>query len=152
MPSNHLTLCHPLLLLPSIFPSLRVFSKESVLCIRWPKNWSFIFSISPSNEYAGLISFRIDWLISLQSKGLSWVFSNITVQKHQFFSAQLSLYSLLPHPYMTTGKAITLTRWTFVSKVMFLLFNMLSRLIIGEGNGNPFQYFCLENPMDGGSW
>ena len=92
MPSNHLILCHPLLLLPSVFPSIRVFSKEWALCIRWPKYWSFSFSISPSNEYSGLISFRID-LISLQSKGLSRVFSNITVQKHQFFSAQLSLWS-----------------------------------------------------------
>ena len=91
MPSNHLTLCLPLLLLPSIFPSIRVFSNESVLWIRWPKYWSFNFSISPSNEYSGLISFIIDWLISLQSKGHSRVFSNTTVQKHQFFSAQLSL-------------------------------------------------------------
>ena len=90
-PSNHLILC-PLLLLPSIFPSIRVFSSELVLCIRWPKYWSFSFSISPSNEYSGLISFRIDW-ISLQSKGLSKVFSNTTVQKHQFFCAQLSLQS-----------------------------------------------------------
>ena len=93
MPSNHLILCHPLLLLPSIFPSIRVFSNESVLCIRWSKYWSFTFSISPSNEYSGLISFRwTDW-ISLQFRGLSRVFSNTTVQKHQFFSAQLSLWS-----------------------------------------------------------
>ena len=91
MPSNHLILCHPLLLLPSIFPSIRVFSNESVLHIRWQKYWSFSFSISPSNEYSGLVSFRIDWLISLQSKGLSRVFSNTTVQKHQFFSTQFSL-------------------------------------------------------------
>ena len=91
MPSNHLILCHPLLLLPSIFPSMRVFSKESVLCIRWPKYWSFSFSISPSNEYSGLISCRMDWLVWLQSNGLSRVFSNTTVQKHQFFGAQLSL-------------------------------------------------------------
>ena len=92
MPSNHLILCCPLLLLPSIFPSIRVFSNESVLHIRWPKYWSFSFSISPSNEYSGLISFRMDW-ISLQSKGLSRVFTNTAVQKHQFFSAQLSLRS-----------------------------------------------------------
>ena len=92
MPSNHLILCHPLLLLPSIFPSIRVFSKESVLRIRRPKYWHFSFNISPSNKHSGLISFRIDW-ISLQSKGLSRVFSNTTVQKHQFFSAQLSLLS-----------------------------------------------------------
>ena len=92
MPSNHLILCGPLLQ-PSIFPSIRVFSNESVLPIRWPKCWSFSFSISPSNEYSGLISFRLDWMISLQSKGLSRVFSNTTVQKHQFFGTQLSLQS-----------------------------------------------------------
>ena len=91
IPSNHLILSHPLLLLPSVFPSIMVFSNESALLTRWPKYWSFSFSISPSNDYSGLISFRIDWLISLQSKGLSRVFSNITVQKHQFFGAQLSL-------------------------------------------------------------
>ena len=91
MPSNHLILCHPLLLLPSIPPSIRVFSNESVLQIRWLKYWSHSFSISPSNEYSGLISFRMDWWISLQPKGLSRVFSNTTVQKHQFFSVQLSL-------------------------------------------------------------
>ena len=93
MPSNHLILCRPLLLPPSIFPSISVFSNESVLCTRWPKHWSFSFSISPSNEYSGLISFRMDWLDLLQSKGLSRVFSNTTVQKYQFFSAQLSLRS-----------------------------------------------------------
>ena len=91
MPSNYLILCRPLLLLPLIFPSIRVFSKESVLHIRWSEYWSFSFSISPSSEYSGLTSFRVDWLISLQSKGLSRVFSNTTVQKHQFFGAQLSL-------------------------------------------------------------
>ena len=91
MPSNHLILCHPLLFLPSIFPSIRVFSNESVLSIRWPKYWSFSLSISPSNEYSGLISFRMDWLDLLQSKGLSRVFSNTTVQKHRFFGAQLFL-------------------------------------------------------------
>ena len=93
MPSNQLILCRPLLLLPSIFPSIRVFSSESALHIRWPKCWSFNFSISPSNEYSGLISFRIDWWISLQSNGLSRVFPNTTVQKHQFFNAQPSLWS-----------------------------------------------------------
>ena len=92
MPFNHLILCHPLLLLPSIFPGIRVFSNESALCIRWPKYWSFSFNISPSNEHSGLISIRMNW-ISLQSKGLSRVFSNTTVQKHQFFSTQLSLWS-----------------------------------------------------------
>ena len=94
MPSSHLILCRPLLLLPSIFPSIRIFSNESVLHIRCPKDWNFSFSISPFNEYSGLISFRIDWWISLQSKGLSRVFSNTTVQKHQFFGDQLSLQSL----------------------------------------------------------
>ena len=92
MPSNHLILCRPLLLLPSIFPRIRVFSNEWAFLIRWPKYWSFSFSISPSNEYSGLISFRIDWLISSQSKGLSTLFSNTTVQKHQFFTAQVSLW------------------------------------------------------------
>ena len=91
MPSNHLILCHPLLLLPSIFPSIRVFSKESTLCMRWPQYWSFSFSISPSNEHSGLISFRMDWLNLLAVQGLSRVFSSTTVQKHQFFGAQLSL-------------------------------------------------------------
>ena len=97
MTSNHLILCLPLFLLPSIFPSIRVFSKESVLCIRWPKYWSFSFSISPSNEYLGLISLGLTGLISLQSKGLSRVFSNTTVQKNQFFSAQPSLWSIVKH-------------------------------------------------------
>ena len=102
MPSSHLILCRPLLLPPSIFPSIRVFSNESVLCIRWPTYWSFSFNISPSNEHSGLISLGLTGWISLQSKGLSRVFSNTTVQKHQFFSAQLSLESN-SHPYMTTG-------------------------------------------------
>ena len=93
MPSNHLILCHPLLLPPSVFPSIKVFSNESILCIRWPKYWSFNFSISPSNEYSGLISFRMDWMDLLKSKGLARVFSNTTVQKHQFFTVQFSLYS-----------------------------------------------------------
>ena len=93
MPSKHLILGHPLLLLPSIFPSISVFSNESALCVRWPKYWSFSFNITPSNEHPGLIAFRMDWLISLQSKGLSRVFSNTTVQKHQFFSAQPSSQS-----------------------------------------------------------
>ena len=118
---SQLILCHPLLLLPQIPPSISVFSNESTLHMRWPKYWSFSFSISPSNEHPGLIS--------LQSKGLSRVFSNTTVQKHQFFGAQLSL-QLNSHPYMATGKTIALTRWTFVGKVMSLLLNMLSRLVI----------------------
>ena len=116
MPSNHLILCCPLLLLPSIFPSIRVFSNESVLCIKWPKYWSFSFSISPSNEHPGLISFRMDWLDLLAVQGLSRIFSNTTVQKHwiqcsAFFMVQLS------HPYMTTRKTIALTRCTFIGKV-----------------------------------
>ena len=130
MSSNHLFLCHPLLLLPSIFPSIRVFFKESVLCIRWPKYWSFSFSLSPSNEYSGLISFRTDWLDLLAVQGtlksLLWHHSSkaLIFQHSAFFTVQLS------HPYMTTGKTIALTRWTFVGKVMSLLLNMLSRLVI----------------------
>ena len=126
MPSNHLILCHPLLLLPSIFPSIRVFSNESALRIRWPKYWSFSFSISPSNEYSGLISFRMDWLDLLAVQGtlkslLQHHSSKASILWHSaFFIVQLS------HPYMTTGKTITLTRRTFVHKVMSLLFNMLS--------------------------
>ena len=131
MPSNHLILCHPLLL-PSIFPSIRMFSNESVLCIRWPKYWSFSFSISPSNEYSGLISFRIDWfdLFAVQGALNTTVFSQhyslkaSILQRSAFFIVQLS------HTYMTTGKTKALTRQTFVGKVIFLLFNMLSRLVI----------------------
>ena len=128
--SNHLILCHPLLLLPSIFRSIRIFSNESVLCIRWPKYWSFSFSISPSNEYSGLISFRTDWLCLLSVQGtlkslLHHHSSRPSVLQHSaFFIVQLS------HPYMTTGQTIALTRWTFVNKEMSLLFNMLSRLVI----------------------
>ena len=130
MPSNHLILCHLLLLLPSISANNRVFSNESVLCLRWPKYWSFSFSISHSKGYSGLISFRIDWFDLLAIQGLSRVFSNTTVQKHQFFSAPLSSQSNSQHPHMTTGKTIALTRRTFVGKVMSLLLNMLSRLVI----------------------
>ena len=130
MPSNHLILCFPLLFPPSIFPSIRVFSNESVLHIRWPKYWSFSFRISPSNEYSGLISFRIDWLDLLAVQGtlkslLQHHSSKALVLRHSaFFIVQLS------HPYMTTGKTIALTRRTFVGKVMSLFFNMLSRLVI----------------------
>ena len=130
MPSNHLILCHPLLLLPSIFPSIRVFSNESVLHIRWPKYWSFSFSISPSNEYPGLILFRIDWfdLLAVQETLKSLLQhhnSKASILWHSaFFMIQLS------HLYMTTGKTVALTRWTFVGKVMSLLFNMLSRFVI----------------------
>ena len=130
MPPNHLILCHSLLLLPSIFPSIRVFSNESLLHIRWPKYWSFSFNISPSNEYSGLISFRMDWLGLLAVQGtlkslLQHHSSKSSILCHSdFFMVQTS------HPYMTTGKTIALMRWTFVGKVMSLLFNMLSRLII----------------------
>ena len=130
MPSTHLILCHPLLLLPSIFPSVSIFSNESVLCIRWPKYWSFSFSIGPSNEHSGLISFRMDWLDLLAVQGtlksLLQQHSSIAsvLQCSVFFIVQLS------HPHMTTGKTIALTRQTFVGKVMSLLFNMLSRLVI----------------------
>src|SRR5574341_1317531 len=130
MPSNHLILCHPLLLLPSIFPSIRVFSNESALHIRLPKYWSFSFNISPSNEHPGLISFRIDWLDLLAVQGtlkslLQHHHSKASILQHSaFFIVQLS------HPYMTTGKTIALTRWTFVAKVISLLLNMLSRLVI----------------------
>ena len=131
MPSNHLILSPPLPLLPSIFPDIRVFSSESVLRIRWPKYWSFSFSISPSNEYSRLISFRMDWLYLLAVQGtlkslLQHHGSKASIlQRSAFFRVQLS------HPYMTTGKTIALTRQTFVGKVMSLLFNMLSRLVIG---------------------
>ena len=130
MPSSHLILCHSLLLLPSIFPSIRVFSDESALRIRWPKYWGFSFNISPSNEYSGLISFRMDWLDLLAVQGtlknlLQHHSSKPSILRHSaFFIVQLS------HPYMTTGKTIALTRRTFVGKVMSLLFHTLSRLVI----------------------
>ena len=130
MPSNHLILCHPLLLPSSIFPSIRVFSNESVLCIRWPKYWSFSFSSSPSSEYSGLISFRMDWLDLLAVQG---TFKSL-LQHHSSKASILWCSAVfivqLSHPYMTTGKTIALTRWTFVGKVMSLLLSMLSRLII----------------------
>ena len=130
MPFNHLILCHPLLLLPSIFPSIRVFSHKSVLPIRWPKYWSFSFSINPSNEYSGLISFRTDWLDLLVVQETLKSFlqhhnSKASILWHSaFFTVQLS------HPYLTTGKIVALTRWTLVGKVMSLLLNMLSRLVV----------------------
>ena len=133
MPSNHLILCHPVLLPPSIFPSIRVFSNESVLCIRWPKYWSFSFNISPSNEYSGLISFRMDWLDLLAVQGtlkslLQHHSSKASILQHSaFFIVQLLL------PYMTTGKTIALTRRTFVGKVMSLLFKLLYADIKGNG-------------------
>ena len=130
MPSNHLILCHPFLLLPSIFPSIRVFSNESALRIRWPKHWSFSFNISASNEHPGLISFRMDWLDLLAVQGtlkslLQHHSSKASILHHSvFFIVQLS------QPYMTIGKTIALTRQTFVGKVISLLFNLLSRLVI----------------------
>ena len=130
MPSNHLILCRPLLLLLSIFPSIRVFSNESVLCIKRPKYWSFSFNISPSNEYSGLISFRTDWfdLFAVQETLKSLVQHHSSkasiLRCSAFFIVQLS------HPYMTTGKTVALTRWIFAGKVMSLFYNMLSRLVI----------------------
>ena len=130
MPSNHLTLCRPLLLLPSIFPSIRVFSNESALHIRWPKYWSFSFSISPSNEHPGLISFRINWLDLLAVQGTLKSFLQHHSSKASILWCSAFFIVQLSHPYMTTGKTIALTRWTFVGKVMSLFFNMLSRLVI----------------------
>ena len=129
MPSNHLILCHPFLLLPSNFPSIRTFSNESALRIKWPKYWSFSFNISPSNEHPGLISFRMDWMDFLAVQGtlksLQHHSSKASIlQRSAFFIVELS------HPYMTTGRTIALTRWTFVDQVMSLLFNLLSRLVI----------------------
>ena len=130
MPSNHLFLCHPLLLLLSLFPSIRIFSNESVLLIGWPKYWSFSFSISPSNEYSGLTSFRMDWVDLLAVQG-----TLKSLLQHHSSKASVLLCSAffilqLSHPYMTTGKSIALTRWTFAGKVMSLLYNILSRLVI----------------------
>ena len=136
IPSNHLILCHPLLLLPSIFPSIRVFYSESVLHIRWPKYWSFSFNISPSNEYSGLISFKMDWLDLLAVQGtlkslLQHHSSIASILWHSaFFMVQFS------HLYVTAGKTIALSMWTFVGKVMSLLFNMLSRLVITFAPGS----------------
>ena len=141
MPSSHLILCRPLLHLPSIFPSISVFSSESVLHIRWPKNWSFSFSISASNEYSGLISFRMDWL------GLPAVQGTLKslLQHHSSKGSILRLSAFfivqLSHPYMTTGKTIALTRSTFVGKVMSLLFIMLSRLVMGFPCGSAGFFF-----------
>ena len=130
MLSNHVILCHPLLLLPSVFPRIGVFSNESTLSIRWPKYWSFSFSISPSNEYSGLISFRIDWFNLLSLQGILK-----SLLQHHSLEASILQYSAFfmvqsSHPYMTTGKTIALTRWTFIGQVMFLLFNTLPRFVI----------------------
>ena len=147
MPSNHLIHCHPLLLLPSIFPSIRVFSSESVLQIKWPKDWSFSFSISPSSEYSWLISFRMDLLDLHEVQGtLKNLFQHHSskasiLQYSAFFIVQLS------HPYMTTGKTVPLTTLTFVSKVMSLLFNMLSRLVTAfPPRGKHLFFFMLQLP------
>ena len=147
MPSNHLILCHPLLLPPSIFPSIRVFSNELALHIRWPKYWSFSFNISPSNEHPGLICFRMDWLDLLAVQGtlkslLQQHSSKASILRHSaFFTVQLS------HAYMTTGKTIDLTRWTFVDNVMSLLLNMLSRLVITFlPRSKCLLILCLQSP------
>ena len=129
MPSSHLILCRPLLLLPSVFPSIRAFTSESALHIRWPKYWSFSFSISPSNEYSGLISFRIDWFDLAAQRTLKNLLQHhsskgLILRCSAFFMVQIS------HPYMATGKTIALTRWTCVGKIMSLLLNMLPRLVI----------------------
>ena len=149
MVSNYLILCHPLLLLPSIFPSIRVFSNKLTLLIRWPKYWSFSLNISPCSEYLGLISFRIDWFGLLSVQGaLKSVLEHHSLKASilclAYFMVQIS------HPFMTTGK--TLTFGTLVVKMMYLLFIMLSKVIIGEGNGTLLQYSCLENPREGGAW
>ena len=130
MPSNHLILCHPLLLLPSIFPSIRVFSNESALCIRWPKYWSFSFNISSSNEFWGLISFRMGWLDLFAVQGTLKSLLQHHSSKASILRCSAYFIVQLLHSYMTTGKTIALTRQTFVGQVMFLLFNMLSRLVI----------------------
>ena len=147
MPFNHLILCHPLLCLPSIFPSIRVFSNESALHTRWPKYWSFSFNISRYNKHLGLITFRMDWLDLLGVQGtlkslLQHHSSKASILWHSaFFTVQLS------HPYITTGKTIDLTRWTFVGKVRSLIFNMLSRLVITELRQSkipvPFEVFSV---------
>ena len=138
MPSNHLIFCHHLLLLPSIFPNIRVFSSESALHMRWPKYWSFSFNISPSEEHPGLISFRMDWLDLLAVQD-----TLKSLLQHHSSKASILLCSAFfivqfSHPYMTTGKTIALTRWTFVGKVMYLLFNMLSRIMLFT-----YMYFFL---------
>ena len=126
MPSNHLIRCHPLLFPPSIFPSISVFSNEPVLCLRWPKYWSFSFSISPSNEYSGLISYRMDWLDLLSVQGTLKSLLQYHSSKVSILQCSTSFMVQLLLPYMTPGKTIALTTWTFVGKVMSLLFNMLS--------------------------
>ena len=130
MPSNHLVLCYPIHLLPSIFPSIRVFSNELALCIRWPKYWSLSSIVSPSNEYAGLISSRIHWFDLLTVQGTLKSLLQHHSSKASILQDSVFFMVRLPHPYMTTGKTIALTTWTFIGKVMSLLFNTLSRLVI----------------------
>ena len=130
MPSNHLILCHLLLLLPSIPPSIRVFSNESALCMRWPKYWSFSFNISPSNEHPGLISFKTDWLDLLAVQGTLKSLLQCHSSKASILLCSAFFVVQLSYPYMTTGKTTALTGWTFVDKVMSLLYNMISRLVI----------------------
>ena len=146
IPSNHLILCHSLLFLPSIFPSIRVFSNESALLIRWPKYWSFSFSISPSNEYSGLFSFRMDWFDLLAVQGTLKSLPQHHGSKASILWCSIFFMIQLSHPYMTTGKTIAFTRQTFVSKTMSLLFNMLSRFVLAHtfmlklGFQNPFRW------------
>ena len=144
-PSNHFLHCCPLLLIPSIFPGIRVFSNESVLCIRWPKDWSFSFRISPSNEYSGLISFRMEWLDLLAVQGTLKSLLQHHRSKASILQCSVLFIVQLSHPYMTTGETIALTRRTFVGKVMSLLFNMLSRLVIAF-LPRIKQISCLQSP------
>ena len=130
MLSSHLILCHPLLLLPPIPPNIRVFSNESILCMRWPKYWSFSFSIGPSKEYSGLISFRMDWLDLLAVQGTLKTLLQHHSSKASILQCSAFFVVQLSHPYMITGKTIALTRWTFISKIMSLIFNVLSRFVI----------------------
>ena len=156
MPSNHLILCRPLLFLPSIFPSIRVFSNESVLRIRWPKYWSFSFNISPSNEHSGPISFRIDWLDLLAVQGTLKSLLQHYTSKASILRCSAFFIVPLSHPSMTTGKTIALTRQTFVGKVMSLLFNMLSRLVITFlprrkrhlSNGQMYWWLLFFSPLE----
>ena len=147
MPSNHLILCHPVFLLPSIFPSIGVFSNESVLCIGWSKCWSFSFSISPSNEYSGLIFFRMDWLDLLAVQGTLKSLLQHHSSKPSILQCSAFFIVQLLHPYMTTGKTIALTRQNFVGKIISLLFNMLSRLVIAFlPRSKHLLILCLQSP------
>ena len=147
MPSNHLILCRPLFLLPSVFPSIRVFSDELVLHIRWPKYWTFTLSITPSNAHSGLISFRMDWLDLLAVQGTLKSLLQDHTSKASILWHSACFIVQLSHPYMTTGKTIALTRWTFVGNVMSLLFNMLSRLVIAFLPRSKHLFIsCLQSP------